>query len=343
MATQIFEHNIPELHSVYSKSAKEDRKSAMTTLISTERSDLGAFHVSNMALSDLHLMDIRWNVINDLVIHESSPSQTVDINFVLDGYIRGMYRGLKTEFGLIGGTNNFKFTPSQKSSHQANRQNVNFFAIAVDKNYFQDLIGHDSSWSESVQKKLEKNEDFFGAKEFMATTPKMHAVLHSIRNMKPSPMTRMMTQSLVFELIALQIEQLACLNEAKLGNADIAAVDMEKLYKAKDFIERNFLGDLTLTSVCREVMLNEFKLKKGFRTLFDTSVIQYVRELRMEFAQNLLRDNKMTVEEIAGKLGYRYPNHFTAAYKKHFGVVPSEERTPFLAPTKNKSTDNQCS
>jgi len=326
MATEIFEHNIPELHSVYNKYPAGDGTRSLTTIVSSENPDFGSFHVSNMCLPDLQLMDVRWQVANDLIIHESNPSQTVDINFVLDGNIKGTYKGLGAEFGLVGGTNNLKFTPSQTSSHHAARQRVDMFAIGIEKNYFLDLIGYDNSWAEGVQRKMERNEDFFGAKEFMSTTPKMHAVLHSIRNMKASPMTRIMTQSLTLELLALHIEQLACLTDSKHGSSDIPPADMEKLYSAKDFIERHFLEDLTLTNVCREVMLNEFKLKNGFKTLFGTSVIRYVRQLRMDFAQNLLRDNKMTVEEVAGKLGYRYPNHFSVAYKKHFGVVPSEGR-----------------
>lgn len=326
MATQIYEHNIPELHSVYTKSHFNDRKGALTTLIKTERHDLGAFHVANMAFPNLHLMDVRWNVANDLVIHETNPSQTVDINFVLEGNIKGTYRGLNTELGLISGTNNMKFTPFQKSSHHAVRQDVGLFAIAVEKNYFQNLIGHDNTWAESIQQKMNKGEDFFGAEEFMPSTPRMHALIHSIRNMDETPMTRIMTQSLVFELIAQQVEQLAFLSNAKIANDNISPIDMDKLHKAKGFIELHYLEDLTLTSVCREVMLNEFKLKKGFKALFQSGVIQYMRQLRMEFAQNLLRDNRMTIEEVASKLGYRYPNHFSVAYKKHFGVAPSQGR-----------------
>jgi AraC-like DNA-binding protein len=276
-----------------------------------------------MALPHLHLMDVRWNVRDDLVIHESNPSQTIDINFVLEGNIKGTYRGLHADLELRKGTSNLKFTPSQKSSHHAAPQNVGFFAIALEKRYFQDLIGCDNAWAEGIQRKLENDEDFFGWNEFHSMTPKMHAAIHSIRNMQPTPMTRIMTQSLVFELIAQQIEQLTYLAQAKPGGDVISANDMQKLYNAKQFIEQHFLDDITLTGLCREVMLNEFKLKKGFKSLFKTSVMQHVRHLRMEFAQSLLRDNRMTVEEVSGKVGYRYPNHFTAAYKKHFGIVPS--------------------
>lgn len=323
MATQIYENNIPELRHIYSKAPGPDSRSTLSPLISTRHPDLGSFHVSNMVFPDLHLMDIQWSIPDELIIHESSPSQTVDINFVIEGNITGSYKGLDTDLALIGGTNNFKFTPSEKSSHRAVRQDVNMFAIALEKAYFQNLIGYESSWAENIQRKIESGIDFFASDRFVGTTPRMHSLIHSIRTMAPAPMTRIMTQSLLLELIALQVEQLACLKEMRTTSDPISAIDTEKLYNAKKYIDQHFLEDLTLTRICREVMLNEFKLKKGFKTLFNSSVIQYVRQLRMELAQHLLRDSKMTVEEVSGKLGYRYPNHFSAAYKKHFGVVPS--------------------
>lgn len=83
------------------------------------------------------------------------------------------------------------------------------------------------------------------------------------------------------------------------------------------------MEDLTLTGLCRVGMLNEFKLKKGFKALFGTSVIQYAKTLRMQYAQNLLRDHNRSVEEVSCLLGYQYPNHFSTAYRKHFGVAPS--------------------
>ena len=103
----------------------------------------------------------------------------------------------------------------------------------------------------------------------------------------------------------------------------ISIVDRQKLHEVKRLIEEDFLREHTLASLCRQTCLNEFKLKKGFRTLFGTGVIQYVRRLRMEYAQELLRDNRTTVGQASARVGYRYPNHFSAAYKKHFGVSPS--------------------
>lgn len=100
--------------------------------------------------------------------------------------------------------------------------------------------------------------------------------------------------------------------------------DRLKLAEVKRIIEQNFLQEHTISSLCRQVGLNEFKLKKGFKMFFNTRVIQYVRQLRMEYAQELLRNNSTSIAAVSRQLGFSYPNHFSVAYKRHFGKIPSQ-------------------
>ena len=55
--------------------------------------------------------------------------------------------------------------------------------------------------------------------------------------------------------------------------------------------------DIVLTS--GKCLHNEFKLKKGFRECFNTTVFGYLREKRMERAGELLQQNKSSVIEVA--------------------------------------------
>ena len=44
----------------------------------------------------------------------------------------------------------------------------------------------------------------------------------------------------------------------------------------------------------------------------------------MQEAQKLLLETELTVGEIAAKIGYENPNKFTSAFKKTYGVTPTE-------------------
>jgi AraC-like DNA-binding protein len=70
--------------------------------------------------------------------------------------------------------------------------------------------------------------------------------------------------------------------------------------------------------------LNDFKLKKGFKELFGTTVFSYLNELKMDYAKRLILDEKKTIYEVAMTLGYSEPHHFYAAFKRRFGYSPGE-------------------
>ena len=74
--------------------------------------------------------------------------------------------------------------------------------------------------------------------------------------------------------------------------------------------------------LARLVNLNDFKLKQGFRQAFGTTAYSYLKELRLQRAQTLLRDQNKSVTETAFTVGYCNIGDFGIAFKRRFGVSP---------------------
>jgi len=72
--------------------------------------------------------------------------------------------------------------------------------------------------------------------------------------------------------------------------------------------------------------LNEYKLKKGFKELFGTTVFGYIHQIRMDLAKRLLLGTSKTAKEIAYETGYGSPQHFSKAFKEQFGIPPNSIR-----------------
>ncbi|RTQ48616.1 AraC family transcriptional regulator [Hymenobacter gummosus] len=81
-----------------------------------------------------------------------------------------------------------------------------------------------------------------------------------------------------------------------------------------------------LLELARLFGTNDFKLKKGFRQLFDTTVFGYVAEKRLTVAQQLLTLTDQPVQDIAESVGFTNAAHFATAFRKKFGVAPSQVR-----------------
>jgi AraC-like DNA-binding protein len=66
------------------------------------------------------------------------------------------------------------------------------------------------------------------------------------------------------------------------------------------------------------------KFKNAFKQVFGKPPYTYRHRIRMEYAHQMLVKGNMSPTQLSFKLGYTHPSNFTAAYKKHFGKLPSE-------------------
>ena len=97
------------------------------------------------------------------------------------------------------------------------------------------------------------------------------------------------------------------------------------------FIEVNGDRQLSLNEVARSINVSPWHLCRLFRTATGTSVNQYLLNLRMHKAKELLETTCLRVKEIMNKVGIRDESHFARTFKKLFGVSPSQYRTLYWA------------
>lgn len=100
--------------------------------------------------------------------------------------------------------------------------------------------------------------------------------------------------------------------------------DEHAIKTAARILETRFDEDHSIAQLSRDVHLNEFKLKRGFKEQFGTTVFGYLRQKRMERAREYLIAGERSVIEIANAVGYSNPSHFARAFKEAFGHNPSE-------------------
>lgn len=98
----------------------------------------------------------------------------------------------------------------------------------------------------------------------------------------------------------------------------------EKIEQAKIILESDLQNPPSLTQLGHLVGLNETYLKVHFKAIHQITVYGFIKRLRMERAKALLMEGKMNISEIALEVGYKYPTHFTAAFKKAEGKSPKE-------------------
>ncbi|WP_320891137.1 AraC family transcriptional regulator [Bacteroides sp.] len=103
-------------------------------------------------------------------------------------------------------------------------------------------------------------------------------------------------------------------------------IECDKIHHAKAIIEQEYLNPPSLHQLALRVGTNECTLKRGFKTVFGTTVFGHIFDYRMEIACRYLLDSSKTIQEIGACVGYEYHAHFSTAFKRKFGLTPLEYR-----------------
>lgn len=115
----------------------------------------------------------------------------------------------------------------------------------------------------------------------------------------------------------------------------ISAEDRKKIEAAVLYLKENIEDHMvSLTELARHVRTNEFKLKRYFKQLYNTTAYEYQKELRLRRAVLYLTDTNLSMKEIAKKLGYKTAPHFTKVFKEHYHMPPSTYRKEKRPPQK---------
>jgi AraC family transcriptional regulator len=104
----------------------------------------------------------------------------------------------------------------------------------------------------------------------------------------------------------------------------------ERVEKVVALLRQNLAEPLTLEEIGRAIGCSPFHLSRTFSTEAGMTIPQYLRQLRMERAAELLRSGRFNVTEAALEVGYSSLSHFSQVFHETFGCCPGlyPARTP---------------
>lgn len=93
---------------------------------------------------------------------------------------------------------------------------------------------------------------------------------------------------------------------------------------AKDYIRGNYYRDISLDDVSRAVNISPYYFSKIFKENTGENFIEYLTNIRIDKAKELLGTTEYSMKEICSMVGYSDPNYFSRSFKKNVGVTPTE-------------------
>ena len=102
---------------------------------------------------------------------------------------------------------------------------------------------------------------------------------------------------------------------------------VQRINKVVAYINNHLDETLELKTLANEAALSDFHFHRIFKALKGEAIGGYITRLRLEATARLLRYTALTIEEIAFNIGYETPASLSKAFKKQYGISPTEYRT----------------
>lgn len=173
----------------------------------------------------------------------------------------------------------------------------------------------------SVIEKYFNNNESLNLIDFSPTSLHSQILLNDILTCKlTGELYSIYTQAKALELLTLELSKL----DKKKDEIFLDNYDKEAIHHAREILINNMHNPPSIVELAKQVHLNEFKLKKGFKQVFNTTPYKLLNEYKMNKAKKLLEEGIYNINEISSIVGFKYANNFTNAFYKEFNIRPKD-------------------
>ena len=112
-------------------------------------------------------------------------------------------------------------------------------------------------------------------------------------------------------------DEIARLNKALYPHDDLT----EQIIDAKVYIDKHFSEHINLDKIANKALISKFHFIRLFRKYYGRTPNQYLQQVRIEKAKNLLQKGN-SMDEVCNAIGFASKTSFIALFKKKTGKTP---------------------
>ena len=106
--------------------------------------------------------------------------------------------------------------------------------------------------------------------------------------------------------------------------------ETERIHKVYDFVIKNFDKQIRLEQVAEIANMTSTSFSRYFKTRLNKSFSDFLKEIRVNYACKLLKDDSISIEMISYECGYPSITNFNKQFKSVIGLQPRQYRDNFL-------------
>ncbi|MCG9791172.1 helix-turn-helix domain-containing protein [Flavobacterium algicola] len=153
---------------------------------------------------------------------------------------------------------------------------------------------------------------------------KIFEKIQHLNSIKQQGLVRsLLTNSTIYLILALEIEQHKFdLKNSENNASQLNQMEMESVKEISDFVRNNPEIQYSLKYLSKKSGLSPLKLQEGFKILHNRTVTDFIRNVRVEAAENLIRNSELNISEIVYTIGLTSRSYFSKIFKAKYNCCP---------------------
>ena len=111
----------------------------------------------------------------------------------------------------------------------------------------------------------------------------------------------------------------------KVEKVEVKGYDEELMERIMKVVNENLSdSDFNVEKMCDEVGVSRTQLHRKLKEMTGVPTSEFLRNIRLNEAARLIREHKINITQVSYMVGFANNSHFSTAFKKYFGMSPTE-------------------
>ena len=97
------------------------------------------------------------------------------------------------------------------------------------------------------------------------------------------------------------------------------------IHQLSETVANNYMNpDFGVDELAKALEISRSSLNRRMRETLNTTTNNYIRDIRIQKAEELLRNSSLQINEICYRVGFQTPSYFIKCFRKKYGQSPNE-------------------
>lgn len=114
-------------------------------------------------------------------------------------------------------------------------------------------------------------------------------------------------------------------------NNSVKSTSYSAIQRALAYIDKHYSEKIALNDIAEKVYLSPCYFSAQFKRETGKTFVEYIKELRIQKAKELLKQIDLKIYEISEAVGYQNPRYFADTFREYTGMTPMEYRQKVIS------------